>query len=300
MDWDDFQLFQAVARAGSFGDAAKTLKVGYSTVSRRIENFERKLGATLFIRQHGGLELTTEGQAVLATAGKMAHTAAALERELKGIDKKLEGNIVVTLAHAILSNVLIPYLHEFQAQYPDIRLEFDTSRSFLDVLKGEADIAIRLTDNHEYKVPENLLGLRLPDIHVHAYASRKIAAKIGRGKPPAGAGWIKWDKRINFAKLRAHFDRHGWPVTCAIDDIKAQLEAVKNDVGIGILPCFLADREPAVSRINGHLPTLAALDAWVLAHPDMRSVERIRAFMQFAASCFERNKGLILGQTPRK
>ncbi len=299
MGWDDFEIFLTVARTRSFGAAAKKLKVGYSTVSRRIENFEKRLGATLFIRQHGELSLTTEGRAVLAAANKMSSTASSLERTLQGVDKRLEGEIVVTLSQAVLCGIIMPQVPDFQSQYPDIYLEFDNSRNFLDILKGEADIAIRLTDNHEYQVPENLLGLRLPDIYVHAYASNKIVAKIKKGTPPKDIGWIKWDRRINFARMRQHFDRWGWPLKCSVDDMMAQINAVKNDVGVGILPCFLADKEPSISRINNEIAPLAVLDAWVLAHPDMRSVERIRAFMHFTVSCFEKNKTLILGQQVR-
>lgn len=269
-------------------------------MSRRIENLEKDLGATLFIRQHGELSLTTEGKAVLATAGKISMTTTALERELKGIDKKMEGDIVVTLSKSILSGILMPRLPAFQEKYPDIHLVFDTSRDFRDIMKGEADIAIRLTDNHEYRIPENLLGLRLPDIHVHAYANKKVAAKIKKGKKPENIGWIKWDKRINFTKLRQPFDSYGWPMTCVIDDALAQLDAVKCGAGIGILMCFLADQDPDVRRIDTTLPALAALDAWVLAHPDMRKVERVRAFMQFVTDCFEKNKELVQGRRQGK
>ncbi len=110
-------------------------------------------------------------------------------------------------------------------------------------MKGEADIAIRMTDNHEYRVPENLLGLRLPDVHVHAYAGTKIAARIKKGVRPEGIGWMKWDKRINFEKMRTHFDKVGIPVTLVIDDIKAQVDAAKSGVGLAILPCFLGDSD---------------------------------------------------------
>jgi DNA-binding transcriptional LysR family regulator len=296
MDWDDFQVFHAVARAKSFVAAAKELKVTYTTLSRHMDIFEKRMGATLFIRQHGEIMLTTEGQEVYAAAAKMSNTANSVARTLKAKNARLEGDLFITLSQSLLCNLILPHLSEFQKEFPDIRLEFDTSREFLDIMKGEADVAIRMTDNHEYIVPDNLLGLRLPDVNVHAYASRKIAAKIRKGTRPDGIGWMKWDKRINFEQMRTHFDRD-IPVTLVIDDIKAQVDAVKNDVGLAILPCFLGDREKGIARIYDR-PSLPALNAWVLAHPDMRNVERIRAFMHFAAHCFERNVDLIKGLKP--
>ena len=300
MNWDDFQVFRAAARAGSIGDAAKALDVGYTTVSRRIALFEKQLGAALFLRQHGGLTLTTEGEAVLAASAKMSTMVSALEREMKGINKKLEGEIVVSLSPSILCGILMPQLPAFHARHPDIHLEFDTSREFRDILKGEADIAIRLTDNHEYRVPENLLGLRLPDIYVHAYAAKALAARLKKGRAPDKTGWIRWDRRINFGKMKAPFDSQGWADIAAIDDLMAQQVCARSGMGIAILPCFLGDVDPALSRIDDRVPPLAALDAWVLAHPDMRNVERIRAFMQFAAKSFDTHKALIHGQRPRK
>lgn len=297
MDWDDFQVFHTVARAKSFVAAAKELKVTYSTLSRHMDIFEKRMGAILFIRQHGEVTLTTEGREVQAAASKMAGTVQSVERVLKAKNTKLEGDLFITLSQSLLCNLILPHLAEFQAKFPDINLEFDTSRDFLDIMKGEADIAIRMTDNHEYRVPENLLGLRLPDVHVHAYANSKIAVKMKRGARPEGIGWMKWDKRINFERMRTHFDKEGIPVTLVIDDIKAQVDAVKSGVGLAILPCFLGDRDRGLVRIYDR-PSLPALNAWVLAHPDMRNVERIRAFMRFAANCFDRNLALIEGAQP--
>lgn len=297
MDWDDFQVFHTVARAKSFVAAAKELKVTYSTLSRHMDIFEKRIGATLFIRQHGEVALTTEGQAVFSAATKMSNTAKAIAHELKGKNTKLEGELRITLSQSLLCNIVLPHLVEFQMDFPGIRLEFDTSREFRDIMKGEADIAIRMTDNHEYRVPDTLLGLRLPDVHVHAYASTKIAAKVKKGAPPDGIGWMKWDSRINFEQMRTHFDKDDIPVTLVIDDINAQVAAVKNSVGLAILPCFLGDRERGLARIYDR-PSLPALNAWVLAHPDMRNVERIRAFMRFSAQCFERNADLIRGFWP--
>lgn len=300
MNWDDFQIFLAVAKKLSFAEAAKALQISYSTLARRIELFEKQLGATLFIRQHGLLSLTTEGQAVLAAAGKMSATTATLERELKGIDKRMEGNINVTMTQSLLCSLVLPLMPDFRRKHPHIHVNIDTSREFRDIIKGEADIAIRLTDNHEYKVPDNLLGVRLPSVSVHAYAAKKLAAQVNKGKPPAGTGLIGWDKRINFGKLAAHFGLNDWPLACTIDDTGAQLQAVKDGIGLGILPCYLGDATAEVARVCTDVAPLPALDAWVVAHPDMRNVEKIRAFMKFVAYCFEKNAALVKGLRPQK
>lgn len=297
MDWDDFQAFHTVARTKSFVAAAKELKVTYSTLSRHMDVFEKRLGATLFIRQHGEISLTTEGREVYAAAAKMAQTAQTVARTLKGKNTRLEGDLRVTLSQSLLCNIVLPHLPEFQADFPSIRLEFDTSREFRDIMKGEADIAIRMTDNHEYRVPDNLLGLRLPDVHVHAYANMRIAGRMKRGARPENIGWMKWDSRINFEQMRTHFDKEDIPVTLVVDDINAQVAAVKSGVGLAILPCFLADREKGLARLYDR-PSLPALNAWVLAHPDLRNVERIRAFMRFAVRCFDRNIDLVRGLLP--
>lgn len=295
MEWSDLQVFLTVAKEGSFADAAKALKNSYTTVSRRIENLEKNLGATLFIRQHGELSLTTEGQEMMMVAKKVASLTGKLERRLQGLNQKLEGDITITLSKAVLSGLLMPNLSAFKNKHPDINIEFNTGRAFLDIMKGEADIAIRLTDNHEYQIPDNLIGLRLPDIHVHAYANKKIAKAINNGKPPADIGWIKWDKRINFTQMYSYFDQENWPIKWTIDDVTAQVDATEAGIGIGILPCFLGDSNSKLARIYPKLSPLSVLDAWVVAHPDMRNVERIRACMHFVAEAFNEQKDLIAG-----
>jgi len=297
LDLENLNVFTVVAREGSISAATNMLEMSYATINRRISTFETELGTALFIRQHGSLKLTTEGEEVMAAARRIFGITASLERRLEGMNQKPEGDILVTLSRAVLTGLLMPRLDEFHAAHPGINLEFDTSRVFKDIGEGDADIAIRFTDNHMYHLPENLIGRRLPDIHVTAYVSRDL---LKDGKLARGTGWIKWDRRMNFMKLREPFDHDSLPVAMTIDDITIQTDAVKAGLGAAILPCFLGDAEPDLVRLYPHIAPQHALDAWVVAHPDMRNVERIRSFIKFTADCFEANKDLVLGCSPQE
>lgn len=293
IDLENLNVFTTVAQEGSISAATEVLDMSYATINRRISAFETDLGTALFIRQHGSLKLTTEGEEVMAASRRIFGITASLERRLEGMNRKPEGDIIVTLSRAVLMGLLLPHMDEFQKAHPGINVEFDTSRVFKDIQEGDADIAVRFTDNHMYRLPENLIGRRLPDIHVCAYARKDMVENGGLAKD---TGWIKWDRRMNFMKLREPFDRDDLPVTMAIDDITVQTDAVKAGLGAAILPCFLGDPEPDLVRLYPDVPPQHALDAWVVAHPDMRNVERIRSFIRFTADCFEQNRDLILGK----
>lgn len=297
IDLENMHVFATVAREGSITGATDVLDMSYATINRRIAAFETDLGTALFIRQHGSLKLTTEGEEVMSAARRIFGIADSLERRLEGMNRKLEGEITVTLSRAVLTGILMPHLDRFQKAHPGIDVEFDTSRVFKDIGEGDADIAVRFTDNHMYRLPENLIGRRLPDIHVSAYVRQDL---LRNGQPPGNMGWIKWDRRMNFMKLREPFDRDNRPVTMAIDDITVQTDAVRAGLGMAILPCFLGDAADGLVRACPDVAPQHALDAWVVAHPDMRNVERIRSFIKFTGDCFEKKRDLILGNAAQE
>jgi DNA-binding transcriptional LysR family regulator len=107
-DWDDLRYFLAVARKGSIRAAAATLAVNHSTVSRRIDAFETRLGVRAFERLPGGYFLTQAGEELIQHAERVEKEMIAAERRVAGRDAKLSGLLRVTLPDSFAQCLLMP------------------------------------------------------------------------------------------------------------------------------------------------------------------------------------------------
>jgi DNA-binding transcriptional LysR family regulator len=142
-DWSDLKIFLAAARARSMLEAAGELGVNQSTVTRRIAALEKALEIRLFHRNRDGCRLNEVGESLLSQAARVATEAEAFERLVAQCKRKLSGVIRVTTLESIANQILTPLLSEFIEQYPDIKVELIATNMRLDLMRGDADIAIR-------------------------------------------------------------------------------------------------------------------------------------------------------------
>ena len=186
VDWDDVRHFLALARTGSVRAAGATLGVSHSTVARRVESLETRLGAKLFDRHRDGYLLTEAGHEMVAGAERVEREMAALERGLAGQDARLEGPVRVTCTDPFIAKILLRALAGLCAQHPGIELELDADARNLDLSKREADVALRAL-LPTAAPPEHLIGRRLVPITLCNYVGR---AHAGRLEPEAGP--LRW------------------------------------------------------------------------------------------------------------
>jgi DNA-binding transcriptional LysR family regulator len=175
--WDDLRYFLAFARSGSMLSAAKALGVNQSTVQRRIADLEERIGRRLVERHLGGYRLTGLGEDVGPAAEGIEAAVTAFERCLAASDKSPTGIVRVTCG-SILADRLrrTRLLDAFHATHPGLRVELVISDRFLDLSKGEADIAIRLGKPQD----EALVGRKIADAPWAVYASRAYVERYGR------------------------------------------------------------------------------------------------------------------------
>src|SRR5687767_14368201 len=143
MDWDDVRHFLALARTGSVRAAGARLGVSHSTVARRVEALETRLGVKLFDRCRDGYLLTDAGHEVVAGAERVEREMASLERGVAGQDARLEGPVRVTCTDPFIARILVRALADFCEHHPGIELALDADARNLDLAKREADIAVR-------------------------------------------------------------------------------------------------------------------------------------------------------------
>ena len=299
MEWSDLRYFAAVSRTGSLAGAARDLGVNHSTVFRRINALEASLGVKLFERLPGGYALSAAGEEMMASAARVEEEITALDRRISGRDYRLSGSIRVTTTDTIGLHFVQPHLFAFYESYPGIRVELVISNEFFSLSKREADVAIRPTRTP----PEELVGRRVSDLAWAVYGGADYL-KV-KGKPRTAAALARY-AFVSGDDSMAHLPATRWlkqhvPETNVVyrsNSLMTQLAATKAGFGLAVLPCFLADSEPALMRV---LPPDARLASalWLLTHRDLRHTARVRAFMDFMANSIRSQKSLLEGKRPR-
>ena len=291
-DWDDLRVFLAVLRAGSVRGAAQNLRVSQSTVSRRIDGLEGRLGARLFHRMPKGLVATETGEDIQARAEAVEAEMLGIEREVLGRDAALEGNIVISMAPPIARHLMMPVMAEFMDTHPAITIDVRTGYGLSDLSGREADIALRFTEDPD----PHLVGRRLPDLSQSVFATPDyLATHLLRG-PEATGAWIGHDRG---AEAFPTWVRKGpfpdCPVQFRCGDIDGQTAAAKAGMGLAMLPYLIGDQEPDLVRVPG-AGDLRSTPFWVLSHPDLRRTARMRACTAFIADRLTKKADLLSGK----
>lgn len=280
-DWNDIRYFLAVAQHKSTIAAARELSVSQTTVQRRLTELEQRLNRKLVSRHPEGYRLTDEGVALLPFAERLGLAADELERHVREKSNDMAGTIRVTFPEPIIHMLLKSNLIErFNAIYPNLAVQFITSDRYLDILKGEADIALRSGDTDE-----ELIGRKVGESVWAVFASKDYIAAHGR---PAkledlnGHAFVAFDpahvphRSIDWMKRVAPDAR----VVSTYNSVLGLISGVKSGLGLGPLPKPLGNRDPELECVLDSIPELQR-DWRILAHPDLRHTPRIAAFFDF-------------------
>ncbi|WP_162911095.1 LysR family transcriptional regulator [Azohydromonas sediminis] len=292
LDWSDLRYALAVGHAGSPGAAARRLGVNATTVLRRLDALEARLGARLFDRSRRGYVPTDAGRLVIEQARRMADQADEIERRVLGRDRELTGLLRVTTAFVIMEHLLPHPLAAFARDYPGIEVEVvenaflvDLSRRHADQAQTwarlEADVALRMSTH----VAEHLVGRQLGTTQCRAYALRGGAGLPQSVQPletlVREVPWVAFERdahaRVYDRWMRSQLAQAR--VRVRVDIFNAMAAMLRTGVGISVLPTFMAARHPELVPVSDPIPELS-VPVWMLTHPDLRQTARVRAFMQ--------------------
>lgn len=295
-DWNDLRYLVAVARHGSTLAAARALGVSQSTVQRRLAELERQLGHTLVERQQSGYRLTALGELMLPHAESVASAANAFEQHLNNAVRAKVGVVRLTCPEPIAVRIAQSGLLErFHTRYPDLKIEFVLADRYVDIAKGEADVALRSGDTDDAV----LVGRRIADSIWAIYASRAYIAKHGA---PGSIAELRERPLISLSESQGKHRIAVWLRQIAPDatfvarsnSVLGLVAAVRSGVGIAPLPIALGDAEPDLVRVLGPIPEL--MRAWrILCHPDQRHSRRVSAFFDFINDEVEALKPILTG-----
>ena len=274
LDWNDLRTVLAVARAGSLAGAARVLELRHSTVFRRIEQAERRLGSRLFERSRSGWSPNPQGEAVARAAAEMESAALGAERAISGADARLEGTIRIATSELLAGHLLLPLLRPFLAEHPDIEIECDVSNRNVDLTRREADLALRATP----QPPDMLVGRRIGSMRYAVYAAKPLIGKRQSAPVLGELPWVGFDERIAHFQIAQWF-RQALPDVrprLRLDSMSALMKAAAAGIGAVLLPTFAAAQEPALVRVTEEIDG-PEMGLWLLSHPDVRGNARVRA-----------------------
>ncbi|MDT7833667.1 LysR family transcriptional regulator [Aquabacterium sp. OR-4] len=292
LDWSDLRYALAVGLTGSLAGAARQLGVNHTTVLRRLDALEDRLGARLFERARTGYLPTEAGALLLEQARRMADQAEEIERRVSGRDRELTGPLRVTTAFVVMEHLLPQPLAEFARTYPGIEVEVvenaflaDLSRRHADESSGwarrEADVAIRLSQ----QVAEHLVGRQLGMSQCRVYARRGAPGLPQTVQPLAAllkdAPWVAFERdsqaRVYDGWMRKHLAPSA--VRVRVDIFNAAAAMLHTGIGVALLPTFMEPRHPELVAVSEPIDELQ-VPVWMLTHPDLRQTTRVRSFMQ--------------------
>ena len=295
-DWNDLRYFLAVARHRSTIAAGRALKSNQSTVQRRVAALERRIGQRLVKRHPTGYRLTEVGQEMLAYAERVEQAALAFEQHLDASKRDAVGVVRVTCPEPLVSHITQSGLIErFQARYLGLRVEFVMSDRYLDLAKGEADVALRSGDTDDGE----LIGRKIGDSFWAVYASRKYIEQHGQ---PKRVEDLEQHLLVGFDETMANHRAAKWfqkvapnaRIVARNNSVLGLIYAVKSGIGLAPLPKPLGDAEEDLVCVLGPIPELTRI--WrVLAHLDARRTPRVSAFFDFIVEEIETLRPILTG-----
>jgi DNA-binding transcriptional LysR family regulator len=292
--WDDMRLVLAIGRAGTLVGAARALALNHSTLFRRLGALEAQIGVRLFERFRDGYTPTAAGEEMIALAERMDVDMTAIARRLAGQDLRPTGLVRVTTTDTMV-DMLMPMLASFRSAHPEITLELAASNAIFNLSRRDADVAIRPSIDP----PELLVGRRVATVSFALFAAVDYLKRRPKGLKPEQHDWAAPDDTL------AHLKAAQWIATTVpaerivfrTGSLFTLCGAVRAGLGVAPLPCYLGDGDPVLRRIGGVMPEFDA-GLWLLTHPDLRRVARIRAFLDFMAPALAAYGALFAGKRP--
>ncbi|MFN3199787.1 MAG: LysR family transcriptional regulator [Bradymonadia bacterium] len=282
LKWDDLRVFLAVARGGTLASAAEVLGVNPSTVHRRIATLEADLEAQLFERDPRGYALTGVGEALLPKAHEVEEAILAVRRTATGHDRTAQGPVSLTLPETLLP-IVAPQLAAVREACPGLRPVLVVRDAIL-TLGAEADVALRPSSTP----PPSAVGRKLGRIGWAVYGpahdenEQEWVTYTDDAGPVATIHWRR--------KHHAHV-----PVLMEVSSVGAMHRVLCCTRARGLLPCYLGDPEPKLSRRSEVIPE-ASVDLWLLIHADLRRSARVRALVDLLTPRLQAAAPLFSGE----
>jgi len=293
INWNDLQDFLAIARTGQLSRAAVAVGVDATTMGRRLRRLESRLGRTLFEQTRQGQVLTEAGEAILAEVEGMERAAGRIG-EGAGAGEGPVGTLRVSMSEGFGSWFIADNLTDFTESHPRLIIDLAMSSGFLSPSKREADVAIVLSRPRAGP----LMAGKLSDYALRLYASPAYLASHGRPEKIEDLArhrrLVGYVPDLLFAPELRYLSRLHPDLEPSLrsTSINAQHRLIAAGAGMGVLPCFIGDQDPALepvlpdNRITGSF--------WLVTHKDTHQLARVQAFRNWLTRIVRRKRNQLL------
>ncbi|MEI8325821.1 MAG: LysR family transcriptional regulator [Betaproteobacteria bacterium] len=282
-DWRLIRCFLAALEHGSLLGAARALKSSQPTMGRHLAELESQLGVVLFERTGRGLKPTAMAAQLADSARAMESCALQLTRRLSLSQSSVSGSVRISASQSVACLLLPAVLAQMREHLPEIQVEVVASNAVSNLLRREADIALRMLRPEQ----ATLIARKIGEVAMGIYGHRSYLTR--RGTPQRAedllAHELVGDDTVDTITRAARALGHELPKTAfslRCDDLMVQWHAVRAGYGLGFLGQYQARFEPDLQRV---LPALkiAPLPLWLAVHREIRTSARIRAVYDYLA-----------------
>jgi DNA-binding transcriptional LysR family regulator len=283
LDWNQLKAFLETAETGSLSAAARKLGLTQPTLSRQVAAIEQRMGVTLFERVGKAMALTPTGMDLLEHARAMGAAAAALGLAATGRSQAVGGVVSVSATDAVAAIMLPPLVRQLREQEPGIAIEVIPSNAVSDLLRREADIAIR----HVKPEQSELIARLIREATAYFYASEDWVKENGHPRSATDATHLSFVGSDRSGQYLAYLRMHGLPLdeanfSCYADHTVAHWALVQQGMGIGAMMEEIALATPGMVRVLDDLPPVR-FPIWLVSHRELRTSQRIRVVFEALA-----------------
>ena len=290
--WSDLKFFLSLVEHGSLSAAARIEGVSQPTLSRRLTTLEESLKTDLFNRSVDGLQLTPTGERLVEHAERMKEEATAFERSAAGRDVSLSGLVNISSVEILGTEWLPEVLREFTNVYDGVRIDIQIDTAPADLLRREADIAIRM-----YRPQEpDLVAKKIGSIAYGLFATQEYIDR--RGMPKGLDDICEHDLVLPGPKILEIIRKklgskkiHIPPPVFTSNDSHALASATLAGYGIGVHSALTANRHPELISVLPYAITQSEL--WLVTHADINKSAKIRAVYEHLSEMFLKNQDLF-------
>lgn len=284
LDWNLLRSFLAVLSNGSLLGAARALNSSQPTLGRHMAELESQLGVVLFERTGRGLVPTATALQLEKAAREMEAGAQHLARTLASAHTETAGTVRITASVPVAVQLLPPVLARMRLSLPDVQVEVVSSNAISNLLRREADIAIRMVRPEQ----NSLVAKKIGDVGLGAYAHKSYLARRSTLRSPTDLLQHDLIGSDTDPSIMQGFAANGYTVTREVfalrsDDFMVQWQAVRNGLGIGFLADYLARTDADVLRVLAKQLKVPPLPMWLAVHREIRTNPRIRQVYDFLA-----------------
>ena len=294
MNWDDIKLFLEVARSERLSIAARRLSIDASTLSRRLHKLEEGLSTKLFERTIDGHVLTLDGKKLLQFARRMELDASQAFDEIKEQKYLNSGRVRIGATEAFGSFFIAPHLTQLQESYPNIQIELVHFARDVKISRNEADIAIAV----EKPKSTSTIIAKLCDyqlqLYGHASYLKGIEGEISVDEL-SKYQWVSYVDNLLFTEQLSYLKELNAEIKPSFQStsITSQYSAIKSGLGIGILPCFLAEQDASLVKLCANEIKLVR-SFYLVTHPESKRLSQVETVWQYLKDLAQQKRQLLM------